>query len=201
MPRSNTVSSLILGGVLLLVPAPALADLKAEARTRLEQLLKTTRTMTWSHTTYEKKGTDIEKTVGNVFWQGVDLQRIDVTGGRGEGRTVILTGKRLDTGMITFDFDNRMVLSLRGNNVRQNGYLDDFELALKQWDRVTVDQDGALWVLGYTTATGLPSRIWLNPQTMAVTKNESTQNGEVVERYEYSNVKYNPVLAPDTFED
>jgi outer membrane lipoprotein-sorting protein len=183
------------------MPRPALADLKAEVQAKLDTLVKTTKTMTWTHTTYEKKGKDIERTQGNVWWQGVDLQRIEVTGGRGEGHTVILTGKRLDTGMITFDFDSRMVLSLRGNTVRQNGYLDDLALALQQWDRATVAEEAGLWVLGYTTGTGLPSKLWLNPQSLAATKNESTQNGEVVERYEYTNVKYNPALPKDIFED
>lgn len=185
----------------LLAPSPARADLKSDVRAKLESLLKTTRTMTWTHTTWEKKGKDIETTTGNVWWQGIDKQRIDVTGGRGEGRTVILTGTRLDTGMITFDYNNRMVLSLRGNTVRQNGYLDDLELALKQWERATVTEESGLWVLGYTTGTGLASKLWFNAQTLAVTKNESTQNGEVVERYEYSAVKYNPALPDDIFED
>ncbi len=178
-----------------------LAQQRAEAKLALQNVLDNTKTMSWSHTTNEWKGKKHEYTQGNAFWKGIDLQRIDVTDGRGKGRTVVLLGKKLDTGWINFDFDSKMVLSLRGNTVRQNGYLDDLALALKNWESCSFAFEDSMWVIGYKTATGLDAKMWVYPGSLKVLKTESYENGKTVERYEYKDIKYNPPLDDDLWDN
>ena len=172
---------------------------------RIQELVLDTRTASWTQTTWETDGEDEEWTAARCLWVGQDNQRLDVYEGRGAGATAILYDGRVHgfkRGFLsfikkTFDPEHARVVSLRGNSMTANGFLDDLEWMSDHWELVSVSRDSTRTIVSYEEA-GVKRRYVLLEDPIRVAQQETYEADRLVERYTYSDVSYNiPVKHND----
>lgn len=172
----------------------------------MRALVDTVQVATWVQTSWERRDDKEERTAARCIWAGQDNMRLDVFEGRGTGATAILYGGRVHgfkRGLLSFikrSFDPRhtRVLSLRGNSMTANGFMDDLAEVLTQPDRVTFDNHGPNTViLRYTDSQGLHSTLHVRRDPIRVLIHERSDRDGLVERYTYSDVLYNPEIDPE----
>jgi hypothetical protein len=174
-------------------------------RTNLAELVDSVTAATWVQETWERLGEKEELTRARCHWNG-DRLRLDVEAGRGKGSTAILYQGKVygfKRGLLSFvklkyEPRDRAVLSLRGNDLRGNGYLDDVRFALEHWDNVEIAPSERGLVLAYRDAAGLRQRLQLagdgldGPEPLHVAEQETFEGEELVARATYEDVVYNP---------
>jgi outer membrane lipoprotein-sorting protein len=180
----------------------------AALKGRIQDLLDTVKTATWSQDIWLTNGKREEENAAEAFWKGQELIRLNVSKGRGRNNAVILrdgtvTGFRpgaLSFARLSFDVNDRRALSVRGISMESTGFIVDLELIVKQWDdvKITLRDDEA--VIDYTSDQALPARMWLSLPELHPHKIEITENGDVVERHHYTDIRYNAELPEGIFE-
>lgn len=202
------LSSLV---VFLLLAAPVAAEEavidRMALKGRIEALLRDTKTASWYQDVWSTNGKEVETTAADCFWQGQELQRLNVKKGRGAGATAMLKGGKVvgfKPGMfsfvkLTFDPRDKDVLGIRGGDMRSNGFMDDLSLIVKQWDAVTAIPQGPNVVLAYQNLEGLDTKLTLDTVSLKVSLIEASENGKVVERFKFTDVIYNPTFDAKTF--
>lgn len=176
-------------------------------KARIEALVRDTKTATWYQDVWISNGKDTETTAADCFWRQPDHVRLNVKKGRGSGATAVYKDGKVtgfQPGMfsfvkLTYDVRDKEVLSIRGQDIRSNGFIDDYALILKQWDAVTVLGEGGKLRLNYKNTEGLPAQMTVSPETLQPSLIESTENGKVVERFKYTNVVFNPEIEAKLF--
>jgi hypothetical protein len=169
--------------------------------TRIKHLVESTRTATWTQTTWETDGEKEESTAAHCMWAGQDRQRLDVFDGRGKGATAILFEGRVHgfkRGLLSFikksfDPDHERVVSLRGNSMLANGFIDDLQWLSDHWGTVFVARDSVGTVLTVEEAA-VTRRFHLGEDPLRVILEEAFEGDRLVERYTYEDVSYNPDL-------
>ncbi len=197
---------------LLLLPLPAdaadsVAASKEEARARIERMLKETKTMTWDQKVWLGKGSDEERTAAKCFYQAPDMFRLNVSEGRGEGATVVFKDGKitafkrglLSFAKLTYKPRDKTVLSLRGGDITQTGFLDDLAYVIRQWDTVDYKATPAEWIVSYKDPQGLPAIMKIRSAELYPYRLEITENGKLVEIHNYSNVAFNAPLEQNIF--
>ena len=172
---------------------------RAIAKEKLTRLITETKTAKWNTKVCETLGEKIEESTTENCWAGVDMQRIKVLTGRAAGKTLFIRGEKVHAGWLKFHHSNSMVKTIRGNSLRLNGFFDDIEAMLLDWDNVVIDDVAGTWVFNFHAPTGLESRMHLNPANMIVIKMEAFEDGQKVGCYEYDSVVYNPELPARTW--
>jgi hypothetical protein len=131
--------------------------------------------------------------------------RLDVFGGRGAGATAILHQGRVygfKRGLLSFikrsyEPDHPRVRSLRGNSMTRNGFMDDLNEVVDQWDQVTVEtRSPETVIIRYRDGEGLQSTVHLRRNPIRVLIHERSDRDGLAERYTYSEVRYNPPIEP-----
>ncbi len=166
---------------------------------KITQLVTNTKSASWNTKVCEYLGDKTEESTLRVMWAGSDLQRLEVLTGRAAGKTLIVRGDTIHVGWLKFNHTNSLVKTLRGNSVKGNGYLDDMQHILNDWNNTTIVDENGYWVIDYTSPVGLPAKIWLDPLTMKVAKSHLYEEGKLVGEYEYDTVVYNPKLSEKTW--
>jgi outer membrane lipoprotein-sorting protein len=192
---------------LLSVSSQAAADPKQDARARLEKMLQETKTLTWDQKIWLSKGDDEERNSAQCFYQAPDQFRLNVSEGRGAGATVVYKNgmlkafKRglLSFAKLTYKPRDKAVLSLRGGDITQTGFLDDLANVLRQWDTVEFKATPAEWTLNYKDTQGLPAQMKFRTGELYPYRIEVSEAGKIVETHNFSNVIYNPVIDPAVF--
>jgi outer membrane lipoprotein-sorting protein len=198
----------VLLSLALLASSPEEGSLRDQVRDKMTALIKDTKTLQWFQKTWATKDGEEEKTSAECFWAGPEKMRLNVKEGRGSGATALYhKGKVIgfQPGMFSFvklsyDVRDQEVLGLRGGDLTQNGFFDDFELVLKQWDAVEIGQDKGDIVVAFKNHEGLPAKMWLEPATFAPRRIEGYENGKAVDRVVYEKVVFNPALDLKIFE-
>ena len=191
------------------VPAPAVAaadEFSTAFKARLEAHLAPVRTAIFEQRTWEKQGKKEEITVGTVWWAGTDRIRIDVREGRGGNATAILLGetihgfkRALSFIKLKYDVREDTVLSIRGHDMRETGPIDDLRYALANWDRVHAMKHGDDAMLHYKDAFGLDAEIRLRLSDLLPHTHTVREKGVLVEKYEYSEMRWNAEIPEDRF--
>lgn len=176
-------------------------------KARVEALVRDTKTATWYQDVWISNGKDTETTAADCFWRQPDQVRLNVKKGRGSGATAVYKDGKVtgfQPGMfsfvkLTYDVRDKEVLSIRGQDIRSNGFLDDYALILTQWETVTVLGEGGKFRLSYQNAEGLAAQMTVDAETLQPSLVEAAENGKVVERMKYTNVIFNPALEAKLF--
>jgi len=124
--------------------------------------------------------------------------------GRGAGATAILYSGRVHgfkRGFLsfikkTFEPTHERVVSLRGNPMTENGFVDDLAWMTDHWGRVSVTRDSTQSALSYADGE-VTRRFVLRDNPLRVVLQETYDGERLVERYTYADVSYNPVLDLD----
>jgi outer membrane lipoprotein-sorting protein len=183
------------------------ADAKEDVRVRLERVLKDTKTMTWDQKIWLGKGNEEERTTAKCYWKAPDVFRLNVSEGRGKGATVIFKDGKITAfqrGLLSFAKlsykpRDKTVLSLRGGDITQNGFLDDLGYVLRQWEKVLLTSSDAEWIVEYTDHQGLPATMKIRQAELYPYRIEVMESGKLVEIHNYSNVSYNAPIDPSVF--
>lgn len=172
----------------------------AVVKDKLTQLLNATKTATWNTKVCEYLGEKVEEQYVKTAWAGIDLQRVKVITGRAAGKTLLLRGDTVHVGWLKFSHTNRMVQTLRSNSLKLNGFLDDVEHMLGDWDNVVVSDEAGVWRFDYVASNDSNSNLWMDPATMKAIKIETyDEAGELAGCYEYDSIMYNPKLSSKTW--
>ncbi len=205
------ISLVVWAGQSVLTPEPRaqeMYDHRAEIRSAISVLLATTKTAAWHQESWEMLGEEEQWTSAQCWWSAPDTIRLDVHDGRGKGATAILLGNRVygfRRGLLSFitrDFELRhpKVLSLRRNDMSENGFLDDLEYAILIWDRVFISSgsQGEI-ILRFRDGKGLTSRLYVRRDPLRVAVHERIDGDTIVERYRYRDVVYNIAIDEKLF--
>lgn len=169
----------------------------------IEALLDTVRTAEWVQTSWERLGDREESTAARCIWAGQDNMRLDVFAGRGSGATAILYENRVygfRRGLFSFlkrsyEPGHSRVRSLRGNSLLQNGFMDDLEQVLASEKPVEIDVRSLDSVtIRYEDSDGLQTTLQIRRDPIRVLIHERSDRDGLVERYTYSDVRYNPLV-------
>lgn len=172
----------------------------AVVKDKLTQLSNATKTATWNTRVCEHLGEKTEEQNVKTAWAGTDLQRVKVLTGRAAGKTLLLRGDTVHVGWLKFSHTNSMVQTLRGNSLKLNGFLDDVQHMLGNWDNVVVSDEAGLWLFDYVASNDLRSKMWMDPVTLKAVKIETyDEAGELAGCYTYDSIIYNPKLSAKTW--
>ncbi len=169
----------------------------------IHALLDTLETATWVQTSWERLGDREERTAARCTWAGQDNMRLDVFDGRGAGATAILSNGRVygfKRGLLSifkrsYEPAHPRVRSLRGNTMQANGFLDDLEEVVTSGESIRVEKQGPeTVVLRYRDSDGLKSTLHIRRDPIRVYIHERSDDDGIVERYTYSEVRYNPKI-------
>lgn len=184
--------------------AATVTDFAESFRKRLAEHVAKVKTATFDQRTWEKNGKKEEITVGKVWWAGTNKIRIDVYEGRGGNATAVLEGetirgfkRALSFVKLKYHVRDDTTLSIRGHDMRETGPVDDLRYVLENWARVTVREEAGDAVLSYKDAFGTDAELRVRLSDLLPHVHTVRQNGELVEKYEYSNMVWNPVLPDD----
>lgn len=184
--------------------ATTVSDFAESFRQRLAAHVAKIKTAVFDQRTWEKNGEKEEITVGKVWWAGTNKIRIDVYEGRGSNATAVLEGetirgfkRALSFVKLKYHVRDDTTLSIRGHDMRETGPIDDLHYILENWARVTVRKDAGDAVLSYKDAFGTDAEMRIRLSDLLPYLHTVRQNGELVEKYEYSNMVWNPVLPED----
>ncbi|MDX1740167.1 MAG: hypothetical protein R3178_02700, partial [Rhodothermales bacterium] len=84
------------------------------------------------------------------------------------------------------------VRSLRGNTMRSNGFMDDLADVATTKDAISMENIGSdTVVIRYRDADGLKSTLHVRRSPIRVYIHERSDDDGIVERYTYSEVRYN----------
>lgn len=200
------LTALLLAAFALPAAADEGAD-RAALKARIEALLRDTKTATWFQDVWSTNGKDEETTAAECFWQGQDKMRLNVKKGRGAGATALLKDNKIigfKPGLfsfvkLTYDVRDKEVLGLRGGDMRSNGFMDDLAAVVAQWETVGLTAKGANTVIAYKNGEGLATELTLDTATLRVSLIEAREQGKVVERFQFRDVVYNPVIEAKVF--
>ncbi len=175
------------------------SDQRRDLRTRIEALVDTVTTATWIQTSREVLGRDEEFVEARCEWAGQEQMRLDVTDGRGSGAAAILFSGRVygfRRGLLSFikrsfEPDDPAVLSLRGNSMTENGFIDDLRDAVEMWNEATIDSMSTGYLVTFEDGAGRLNRLEVAGSPLHVRRHERLERGHVVERYTYREVIYN----------
>ncbi len=173
---------------------PAAAALRAE----IAAVVEGTTRASWTQTSWQRLGSREEFTAARCRWAGQDRIRLDVYDGRGKGAVAVLDGEEVTgyrRGLLSFarlryPVRHPRVLSLRGHDMRTNGFLDEYRWLLDRWSRLHLSRDGARTVLRWIDDAGLDQRLVVSGSPPVVTRHEVRERGELVEVYTYAEVDY-----------
>jgi len=206
------------------------AEEKHAARAKVAEIIHGTETARWRQTTWERKGDEEDRTVGVTKWWGQNKQRLDIKEGRGRNAAVVLKGdrlwgfkRRLSFIKLEYHVREEKVLSIRGHDMRENGFMDEYTYMLEHWDRVTMtvldeetlrltfpfrDTHGFGIGEGYDNDTSDGRRdskqvtihVWADRSTLLPRRTSVVEDGETVEKYRYEQIERNVELDPEEFE-
>lgn len=174
--------------------------------TEIRALVDTVETASWVQTSWERSGRQEEHTSARCLWAGQDNMRLDVFDGKGKGATAILIDGRVygyKRGLLSFikrsfELSHPRVRSLRGNQMSQNGFLDDLGFVLDVWDTVILEQlTPERTAISYVDADSLNSTLHVLRNPLRVILHERAEEQQVVERYHYSEIDYNLTIDPE----
>lgn len=198
--RSTCLGAILILALLVHGNARAQSDALYQ---EIRALVDTVETASWTQTSWEQLGERQEYTAARCLWAGQHSMRLDVFEGRGSGATAILFEGRVygfKRGLLSFikrSFEpaEPRVVSLRGNPITTNGFMDDLDYVLKVWETVSVvtGAEGAP-TLRYVDEGGLSSTLELARDPVRVTRHRRLSGTELIELYTYSDVRYNPPL-------
>jgi len=169
-------------------------------RQEIVQLLDRVDLATWTQTSWERLGDEEHYTAAHCLWASPDDLRLDVFDGRGTGSSAILYQGRVygfRSGLLRFfkrsyDVRHQRVLSLRGHDMRDIGFLVQFERILDRWNAVSMSKVDRGPVLTFTDDAGLRNELWLNAEPLYAYRHDVYEDDVLVERYTYASVVYNP---------
>jgi outer membrane lipoprotein-sorting protein len=175
---------------------------------RIESELASTHTAQFDVYSWQKKGRKVQEELFRTWWNGPDQVRVEVLSGDSSNTVAILNNDTVvgwRKGLLSFirpsmDRYGKMATSVRGNDIGKAGYFDELRdlLAHRNSARVGVDEIGP--VVRYTDANGLLTALWFQMEPFRVLSQEILEDGQVVERYRFSEVIINPDLDPELFE-
>lgn len=168
-------------------------------RARLDRLVNETKTAYWRARVTETLGDETEVSTIVTAWAGTELQKIKIKSGRGAGKTLLLKGDTVYSGWMRMRHTNSMVRTIRGNSLKLNGYLDDLQFILPDWNSVVVFREGDSLRLEFVASNAVDSKLWLDAETLIGKKFEAYKAGKLVGLYEYQGVIYNPNLPAKTW--
>lgn len=176
-------------------------------RQQIEQVVTTTKTARFEQDALEWMGDENERAAGTLLWKGPDHIRIETREGRAAGSTAVLNGDKviawfnaLSFIKPSYDWNSKTVLSLRGNSMKDAGFLDDFAAIFDTWERVTTDFSGPNPKLQYKDAKGLDVTVTLNgADPVGVAQIETHEGGRLVGRLTVRKIEYNPPLDDKLF--
>lgn len=196
-----------------LFPTPSLAedevqDPEAAVIGTIETLLANLKTATWDHDVWLTDGNKEHRTVANVWWTAGTPIRVDIIDGDEKNSTAVLTGDTvrgfrrgmLSFARLSFDVNHRRVLSIRGQNMKSTGFIHHLHRIIQQEDTRTLSIDGADAIINYRNEHDLPTRMWVRLPDLHPYRIEVREEGEVVERHQYRNIKYHVDIDPDLFD-
>lgn len=172
---------------------------------RLSSLMRQTRSASWVQTTWERKGGEEQQVRSRLLWSAEGIVRVDVEGGRGKGAKLVRRGEQVTIKppgifgafKLRRSVDDNLVRSLRGRDLRSPGFIADLEHVLEHWGTVQLDFLGDQAVLRYVNASDLPSAMAIGLESLAPRVIESRENGVLVERITFENVRFDVPLDPD----
>lgn len=164
----------------------------------LQKMQTTTRKLSYSQKTWEKKGKKESAFRADCYWMGQTTIRMDIVEGNGKGGVAVLKNGKvtgflkgiLSFAKMTYDPKDSAVLGLRGQGMPSAGFMDDVKIILSHWDNGKVSFEGDKAVMEYTGPDKLPMKMWVKNDGSVVLKTETYENGAIVMRSEYSRVNY-----------
>ncbi len=196
---SRSLPLLLLLGIAIDPPAlPAEPADAAELHAEIGRVVAGVTRASWVQTSWQRLGEREEYTAARCLWAGQDHLRLDVFEGRGKGSVAVLDGDQV-TGYrrglfsfakLSYPVRHPRVLSLRGRDMRDNGFLDDFRQLLRRWEQVRVAREGAHTVLSMIDDAGLDQRFYVRGSPPVVDRHEVRERGELVEVYTYAEGEY-----------
>lgn len=172
---------------------------------RLSCLMRVTRSASWVQTTWERKGDEEQQVRSRLLWSAEGIVRVEVEGGRGKGAKLVRKGDQVTIKppgifgafKLRKNVDDDLVRSLRGRDLRSPGFIADLEYVLENWEDVRLDFRGDHAVLSYVNASHLPSAMAIGLESLAPRVIESRENGVLVERIVFENVRFDVPVDPD----
>lgn len=191
-----------------IAPAPRGGPRAEQLRQRLVHLLRETRSASWIQTTWERKGDEEQLVRSRCLWRADGILRVDVEEGKGAGAKILRRGDEVVIrppglfGMFKLHrpVDDDMLRSLRGRDMRQAGFFADLERVVREWGQVDVSFDGEDAELRYSNADHLSARMVVRLVPLAPVVIEARDEGELVERTIFSDVRFGVPVNPDALE-
>ncbi|MGC4113549.1 MAG: hypothetical protein QM765_02565 [Myxococcales bacterium] len=167
--------------------------------------MQETKTASWVQVRWERKGTEEQYVRSRCLWTAEGLLRMEVEDGRGAGTTLLRHGDRVTIkppgilGAIKLHKNVRdgILRSLRGKDLRTAGFLPELQLVLERWEQVELEIRGTDAVLRYADADRLQAQMTIQLETLAPMFMEARENGEVVERTTFDQVRFGVPVDPD----
>ncbi|HEY3445010.1 MAG TPA: hypothetical protein VGK67_01555 [Myxococcales bacterium] len=186
-------------------PVPAQAEGAAELRGRLERLVQQTKTASWVQVRWERKGSEEQWVRSRCLWTAEGLLRMDVEDGYGAGTTLLREGNRvtikppgiLGAFKLHKNVSDGILRSLRGKDLRTAGFLPELQKVLERWDEVDLQIRGTDALLRYADTDRLQGQMAIQLETLTPLSIETRENGEVVERTTFDQVRFGVPVDPD----
>lgn len=212
MQVSTLIIVIAATGVVSAVTAQTVEETADPRRTSLHNAIadvaEGVKRATWTQTSFQRLGEREEYTAATCFWAGPDSVRLDVYAGRGKGAVAVLRGKQVTgfrRGLLrfakrTYDVRHPRVLSLRGRDMRDNGYFDELQFVFRNWPRVEVTFSRDAVLLVYADEQGLTNRLYLRGTPPVVFRHEIFADDLLVEVYTYGDVVYDATFDSSLLE-
>ncbi len=185
-------------------PARAHDAAAGEWLRRLADVVGAIHTASWTEESWERSGGQEERSRVRCLWTDAGRLRLDVLEGRLPGTRVWLKGEEAQVsppGLLSplrlrFRVDAPNMRSLRGNDLRSVGFIDEVRRLLREGDHVRVEVKGDEAVVAYPAGHGLWARMWLAARTSMPLRVELADASGAVERRVWRDVVINPVVDP-----
>ncbi len=174
-------------------------------RERLEHLLQQTKTASWVQARWERKGSEEQYVRSRCLWTAAGQLRMDIVDGHGAGTALLREGDRviikppgvLGVFKLHRNVSDGLLRSLRGKDLRTAGFLPSLQRVVQRWDEVELQvRDGDV-LLRYADDDRLQAQMAIQLETLTPLSIEARENGEVVERTTFDQVRFGVPVDPD----